>query len=161
MHLTVLFMVVVTYCHRYTVCGYWCVRHTFKWCACGRIRSCVRECVCLCCGYVYLSLVRLCALVCIVTNILLVFFCLSRNVFRKNKALREFKQDDTVRVILLSSERAAAGTNLMEASHVVLMGKCFVLFFPLMHKSVVGCFCVFVVCFFPMCLFHWIYLFLL
>lgn len=51
------------------------------------------------------------------------------NVFQKSKALREFKQDDEVRVILLCSERAAAGTNLMEASHVVLLGN---------HKVLIG-----------------------
>jgi hypothetical protein len=46
-----------------------------------------------------------------------------RNVFRKNKALAAFKSEDECRVILLSSSKAAAGLNLMEASHVVLIGK--------------------------------------
>ncbi len=50
-------------------------------------------------------------------------------MYQKNKALREFKQDEVVRVILLCSARAASGTNLMEASHVVLMGMLSVVFF--------------------------------
>lgn len=45
------------------------------------------------------------------------------NIFRKNKALQSFKAANSkVKVILLSLEKAASGTNLVEASHVILMG---------------------------------------
>mmetsp|Transcript_11974 Transcript_11974/g.22858 ORF Transcript_11974/g.22858 Transcript_11974/m.22858 type:complete len:161 (-) Transcript_11974:293-775(-) len=40
---------------------------------------------------------------------------------RRNKALREFYSQANVRVILLSLTDAASGTNLQQASHVVLM----------------------------------------
>jgi hypothetical protein len=44
------------------------------------------------------------------------------NIFRKNKALQSFKASNSkVKVILLSLEKAASGTNLVEASHVILM----------------------------------------
>jgi len=44
------------------------------------------------------------------------------NVMRRDKAIRAFKaKDSEVRVILLSIEKAASGTNLMEASHVILL----------------------------------------
>eukprot|EP00026_Physarum_polycephalum_P001180 Phypoly_transcript_01181.p1 GENE.Phypoly_transcript_01181~~Phypoly_transcript_01181.p1 ORF type:complete len:926 (+),score=269.55 Phypoly_transcript_01181:822-3599(+) len=44
------------------------------------------------------------------------------NVLRRNKALKAFKSEDsTIRVILLSLENAASGTNLMEASHIILL----------------------------------------
>eukprot|EP00029_Vermamoeba_vermiformis_P008169 TRINITY_DN3745_c0_g1_i1.p1 TRINITY_DN3745_c0_g1~~TRINITY_DN3745_c0_g1_i1.p1 ORF type:complete len:745 (+),score=238.36 TRINITY_DN3745_c0_g1_i1:326-2236(+) len=44
------------------------------------------------------------------------------NIFRKNKALQSFKAANSkVKVILLSLEKAASGTNLVEASHVILM----------------------------------------
>lgn len=45
---------------------------------------------------------------------------------RKSKALREFKaEDSTVRVIMLSLKKAAAGTNLVAASHVILVDPVF------------------------------------
>jgi SNF2 family DNA or RNA helicase len=48
------------------------------------------------------------------------------NIFRKNKALQSFKASNSkVKVILLSLEKAASGTNLVEASHVILMGTYF------------------------------------
>ena len=44
------------------------------------------------------------------------------NVHMKNKALREFRQEGSkTRVMLLSTDKNAAGTNLIEASHVVLL----------------------------------------
>eukprot|EP00026_Physarum_polycephalum_P002152 Phypoly_transcript_02157.p1 GENE.Phypoly_transcript_02157~~Phypoly_transcript_02157.p1 ORF type:complete len:976 (+),score=126.80 Phypoly_transcript_02157:57-2930(+) len=44
------------------------------------------------------------------------------NIMRKNKALNSFKATDSqVKVIMLSLENAASGTNLFEASHVLLM----------------------------------------
>lgn len=49
----------------------------------------------------------------------------SRNVHRRNNAIGAFKDDDqSVRVIMLSLESAASGTNLMEATHVILLGTC-------------------------------------
>lgn len=45
------------------------------------------------------------------------------NVYKKSKALKKFKADESdVQVILLSLSKAASGTNLIEASHVLLMG---------------------------------------
>jgi SNF2 family DNA or RNA helicase len=56
----------------------------------------------------------LCLITCHVTS----------NVFRKTKALQKFKGDESeVKVILLSLSKAASGTNLIEASHVLLMGE--------------------------------------
>jgi SNF2 family DNA or RNA helicase len=44
------------------------------------------------------------------------------NVYKKTKALKQFKDDGSeVKVILLSLSKAASGTNLIEASHVLLM----------------------------------------
>jgi SNF2 family DNA or RNA helicase len=44
------------------------------------------------------------------------------NVYKKSKALKKFKAEDSdVQVILLSLSKAASGTNLIEASHVLLM----------------------------------------
>jgi len=43
------------------------------------------------------------------------------NVMRRNKALRSFYSSEDVKVILLSLESAASGTNLIEATHVVLL----------------------------------------
>jgi SNF2 family DNA or RNA helicase len=44
-------------------------------------------------------------------------------VYRKTKALDKFKDSESeVKVILLSLSKAASGTNLIEASHVILMG---------------------------------------
>jgi len=42
------------------------------------------------------------------------------NVMQKNKAIREFKST-TVRVIMLSLQNAASGTNLMEANYIIMM----------------------------------------
>jgi SNF2 family DNA or RNA helicase len=43
-------------------------------------------------------------------------------VYKKTKALKQFKDDGSeVKVILLSLSKAASGTNLIEASHVLLM----------------------------------------
>jgi SNF2 family DNA or RNA helicase len=47
----------------------------------------------------------------------------NRNVHNRNKAISAFKADDLrVRVIMLGLESAASGTNLMEATHVILLG---------------------------------------
>jgi len=43
------------------------------------------------------------------------------NVWVRDKAIREFTQNEDVRVIMLSSESAASGTNLTEASQVILL----------------------------------------
>eukprot|EP01126_Amoeba_proteus_P012524 TRINITY_DN15161_c0_g1_i1.p1 TRINITY_DN15161_c0_g1~~TRINITY_DN15161_c0_g1_i1.p1 ORF type:complete len:277 (-),score=69.72 TRINITY_DN15161_c0_g1_i1:303-1088(-) len=44
------------------------------------------------------------------------------NVWVKSKALRDFKKENsTIKVILLSLDKAAAGTNLIEATHVILI----------------------------------------
>ena len=42
------------------------------------------------------------------------------NVFQRDKAVRLFSSDPTMRVIMLSSESAASGTNLTKASKVIL-----------------------------------------
>ena len=48
---------------------------------------------------------------------------MNSNVYRKTKALGKFKDGESeVKVILLSLSKAASGTNLIEASHVILMG---------------------------------------
>src|SRR5437879_6551986 len=47
----------------------------------------------------------------------------TRNVHRRNRALTAFKAEDLrVRVIMLGLENAASGSNLMEATHVLLLG---------------------------------------
>ncbi len=43
-----------------------------------------------------------------------------RNVYRRNKAIMAFSKD--VKVILLGLKSAASGTNLTQATHIVLMG---------------------------------------
>lgn len=43
------------------------------------------------------------------------------NVHQRNKAISTFKSQDDVRVIMLSLENAASGTNLTEASHIILI----------------------------------------
>jgi SNF2 family DNA or RNA helicase len=43
------------------------------------------------------------------------------NVWSRDKAIREFSSDDKIKVILLSSESAASGTNLTKASKVILL----------------------------------------
>jgi SNF2 family DNA or RNA helicase len=43
------------------------------------------------------------------------------NVYQRDKAIKEFNETDDIRVIMLSSESAASGTNLTKASVVVLL----------------------------------------
>lgn len=43
------------------------------------------------------------------------------NVWSRDKAIREFNADDKIKVIMLSSESAASGTNLTKASKVILL----------------------------------------
>jgi SNF2 family DNA or RNA helicase len=43
------------------------------------------------------------------------------NVWSRDKAIREFNSDDKIKVIMLSSESAASGTNLTKASKVILL----------------------------------------
>jgi SNF2 family DNA or RNA helicase len=43
------------------------------------------------------------------------------NVWTRDKAIREFSSDDKIKVIMLSSESAASGTNLTKASKVILL----------------------------------------
>jgi SNF2 family DNA or RNA helicase len=43
------------------------------------------------------------------------------NVFQRDKAIREFNANDDIKVIMLSSESAASGTNLTKASQVILI----------------------------------------
>lgn len=47
-------------------------------------------------------------------------FC-KGNCFQRDKAIREFNQDENIKVIMLSSEKSASGTNLTKASQVVLL----------------------------------------
>ena len=47
-------------------------------------------------------------------------FC-KGNVFQRDKAIREFSQDDKIKVIMLSSKSAASGTNLTKAERVILI----------------------------------------
>jgi SNF2 family DNA or RNA helicase len=47
-------------------------------------------------------------------------FC-KGNVYQKDKAIREFNENDTVKVIMLSSDSTAAGTNLTKASVVIFI----------------------------------------
>ena len=47
-------------------------------------------------------------------------FC-KGNVFQRDKAIREFNMDDKIKVIMLSSESAASGTNLTKATQIVLL----------------------------------------
>lgn len=46
-----------------------------------------------------------------------------RNVWKRTKAITNFQKDEDVKVIMLSLKNAASGTNLVEATHVILMGK--------------------------------------
>ena len=43
------------------------------------------------------------------------------NVFQRDKAVREFNEDDKIKVIMLSSQSAASGTNLTKASQIILI----------------------------------------
>jgi SNF2 family DNA or RNA helicase len=47
-------------------------------------------------------------------------FC-KGNVWQRDKAIREFSRDDKMKVIMLSSESAASGTNLTKAEMVILL----------------------------------------
>lgn len=47
-------------------------------------------------------------------------FC-KGNVYQKDKAIREFNTNDKIKVIMLSSGSAAAGTNLTKAERVILL----------------------------------------
>ena len=47
-------------------------------------------------------------------------FC-KGNVWQRDKSIREFNEKDNIKVIMLSSESAASGTNLTKASKVVLL----------------------------------------
>lgn len=47
-------------------------------------------------------------------------FC-KGNVWQRDKAVREFNSDDKIKVIMLSSESAASGTNLTKAEMVILL----------------------------------------
>ena len=42
------------------------------------------------------------------------------NVNVINKNIKRFKNDETVRIILLSSETCSSGNNLVEANHVIM-----------------------------------------
>jgi SNF2 family DNA or RNA helicase len=43
------------------------------------------------------------------------------NIFQRDKAIRTFNTDDSIKVIMLSSESAASGTNLTKATKVILL----------------------------------------
>jgi SNF2 family DNA or RNA helicase len=43
------------------------------------------------------------------------------NVWSRDKAIRDFSSDDNIKVIMLSSESAASGTNLTKATKVILL----------------------------------------
>jgi SNF2 family DNA or RNA helicase len=43
------------------------------------------------------------------------------NIYQRDKAIRTFNNDDKIKVIMLSSESAASGTNLTKASKVILL----------------------------------------
>ena len=47
-------------------------------------------------------------------------FC-KGNVWQRDKAIREFNSRDDIKVIMLSSERTASGTNLTKAENVILL----------------------------------------
>jgi SNF2 family DNA or RNA helicase len=47
-------------------------------------------------------------------------FC-KGNAFQRDKAIREFNEDDKIKVIMLSSEKAASGTNLTKAGQIILL----------------------------------------
>jgi SNF2 family DNA or RNA helicase len=47
------------------------------------------------------------------------------NVYQRDKAIREFNGDDKIKVIMLSSESAASGTNLTKATQVILLDQVF------------------------------------
>ena len=47
-------------------------------------------------------------------------FC-KGNCYQRDKAIREFNSDDKIKVIMLSSDSSASGTNLTKASQVILL----------------------------------------
>ncbi len=47
-------------------------------------------------------------------------FC-KGNCYQRDKAIREFNEDDKIKVIMLSSDSSAAGTNLTKATQVILI----------------------------------------
>jgi len=47
-------------------------------------------------------------------------FC-KGNCYQRDKAIREFNSDSEIKVIMLSSDSAAAGTNLTKAGQVILL----------------------------------------
>lgn len=53
-------------------------------------------------------------------NNILNVFC-KGNCYQRDKAIREFNADDRIKVIMLSSESTAAGTNLTKASQVIFI----------------------------------------
>jgi SNF2 family DNA or RNA helicase len=48
----------------------------------------------------------------------------ARNVYKKTKAIEDFKNaEEDIKVIMLSLDKTAAGTNLIAATHIILLGK--------------------------------------
>ena len=45
------------------------------------------------------------------------------NVWCRNKSISKFKKGDETKVIMLSLSNAASGTNLMEATHIILLNQ--------------------------------------
>ncbi len=45
----------------------------------------------------------------------------NRNAFHKSKAIQEFQKGDTLRVLMLTLDTLASGSNLVEATHVLLL----------------------------------------
>jgi len=45
------------------------------------------------------------------------------NVYNRTQAINSFRNEDDIKVIMLSLRNAASGTNLIEATHVILMGE--------------------------------------
>ena len=43
------------------------------------------------------------------------------NVFQRDKAIREFNEDDGIKIIMLSSDKAASGSNLTKAQQIILL----------------------------------------
>ena len=53
-------------------------------------------------------------------NNILNVFCRG-NCYQRDKAIRDFNTDDKIKVIMLSSDSTAAGTNLTKATQVILL----------------------------------------
>ncbi len=45
----------------------------------------------------------------------------SGNVFQKNAAVKKFAEDAKTKVMVISTQHAASGTNLMQASYVFIL----------------------------------------